>query len=333
MFFWHLIGHQKITNYLELAITHHNLSQAYLFYGPKQIGKKTLVKKFIQNILCYQAHPEKENWPCDSCSHCEHLQKNIHPDIIWLKKESDKKEISIEQIRALQEHLAAHAFFKSYRIAVIEQAELLSPAAANALLKTLEEPAKNVLLILIANQLNLPLTILSRVQKIKMMPVPLAAIYDHLVLEQVDRDQARDLAHVSAGRPGRALFFYRVPELWQNYQNQVRLFLSFFYLTRRAKLSLAEKLLAQTETLAEKNNLLSPLLNLWEIINRDLLLAKLGHKDKVINTNAIATITDLAEKFSLTQFINWHQQIQTTKKILSQNANPKLALENILLSF
>ncbi|HPI67318.1 MAG TPA: hypothetical protein PKZ16_02130 [bacterium] len=332
MFSWQLIGHQKITNYLELAITNHRLAHAYLFYGPKQIGKKTLVKKFIQNILCHQAHPEKENWPCYTCSHCEHLQKNIHPDVIWLKKETDKKEISIEQIRALQEHLLAHAFFKSYRLAIIEQAELLSPAAANALLKTLEEPAKNVVLILVANQINLPLTILSRVQKIKMNPVSYHDIYEHLVVNKVDRERARDLAHVAEGRPGRALYFERVPELWSNYQSQVRLFLSLFYLTRRAKLSLAEKLLSHAETLTEKNTLLSPLLNLWEIINRDLILSKLELSDKLININSAAAINDLAQKFPLTRFLAWHQKIKNTKKYLALNANPKLALENMLLS-
>ena len=137
---WNIIGHNKITSFLETGIKNDKLSHAYLFHGPKSIGKKTLTKQFILNLLCHTENPEKPEIPCLNCDSCRQTQKNANPDVIWIKKEADKKNITVEQIRELEGKLSIHSFFKSYKIAVIENAEDMNLASANALLKTLEEP-------------------------------------------------------------------------------------------------------------------------------------------------------------------------------------------------
>ena len=222
---WNIIGHNSITDLLESAIKNDKLSHAYLFYGPKSIGKKTLVKKFIENLMCYDDDKNKKEIPCEKCNACSQIQKNLHSDITWLKKEKDKKDITVEQIRQLEEKLSVSSFFKSYKIAIIENAEQMNLASANALLKTLEEPTKKTIIILITSQISkIPKTILSRTQKIKLLSVPNKIIYDHLISQKIDHSHSLELANLSFGRPGRALIFSYAPELWQSYLNQVDLF-------------------------------------------------------------------------------------------------------------
>jgi len=197
MFNWEIIGHKKIIHFLETCIQRDNLSQGYLFYGPKSIGKHTLIRRFILNLMCFNADENKSEIPCMRCEQCRQINKNIHSDVMWIKKEADKKNITVEQIRNLQESLAVHSFFKLYKIAVIENAENLSLAAANALLKTLEEPTSKTILILLAERINrLPKTVLSRVQKIKFLAVSQKEIYDNLLELGAERELANCLAKI-----------------------------------------------------------------------------------------------------------------------------------------
>lgn len=331
---WNIIGHQKIIHFLEAAIVNNKLAQAYLFYGPAHLGKKVLTKKFIQILMCYYNEPNKSNIPCEECVHCQQIEKNIHADIFWLKKEPDKKDISIEQIRELQHSLSVYSLFKSYKIAVIEGAEFLNLASANALLKTLEEPSKRTVIILIADHLGkIPKTILSRTQKIKFLPLPTKEIYDYLVNQNVDRDQARHLSNLSNGRPGRALIFLNNSEMWPAYLSQLKVFFSLIMSSRVNKIKFAAKFLAGKESLLEKINILMPTLNLWQLIIRDLILSKLNQNDKIINSLELNKIIKISQDYSLEKLINLQKYIELTKQQLRLNVNPQLALENLLLSF
>lgn len=334
MFSWNLIGHEPITNFLEQSITNKKLAHGYLFYGHKQLGKKTLVKKFIQSILCYTDASKKENIPCGECPACQQVLKNNHPDVIWLKKETDKKEITIEQIRNLQTTLSTHSFFKSYKIAILEDVENLNNNAANAFLKTLEEPHKKTILILIANNLkSIPSTILSRVQKIKLLPVPGKQIYDFLLSQEKSFEEAKVLAKISEGKPGRALAFLRAPDLWPNYLNQIKI---FFYLATGGynhKISFVDKIFSQNDNTTEKIKTVSPMLNIWQILFRDLILLKLQQNDKIINIMESEKLTKISQKYSINQLILIEKNIQKLKKDFSANVNLKLALENLLFQF
>jgi len=332
MFDWQIIGHSKITHLLESAINNDALSHAYLFHGPKSIGVRTLIKKFILNLMCYNDDPTKPTIPCHECDHCRQIEKNIHPDIIWIKKEKDKKDITVEQIRELQDKLAVHSFFKNYKIAVIENADQMNLASANALLKTLEEPTAKTIIILTSQHITqLPKTILSRVQSIKLLPVPTKEIYDHLISQPTDREHARHLANLAFGRPGRALTFLHYPPLWDAYLAQLKIFFELFKSSRVQKIKFAEKILASEETLVQKTEKLIPLLNLWQLILRDLILHKIDQNDKIINTSASNSLTQIKNKHSLLNLINLQKFIRLTKIYLSKNVNPRLALENLLL--
>ena len=332
MFNWNIIGHQNIINFLEQEIINKNLVHAYLFYGPKQIGKKTLAKKFIQSLMCYSAG-QREMLPCGKCEHCRQILKNVHPDVFWFKKEASKKDISIEQIRQLQNNLGVHSFFKSYKIAVIEDADQMNLASANALLKTLEEPTLKTILILITEHLNrLPKTIISRSQKIKFSPVANEEIFDYLVNQNIDRHKARDLSNLANGRPGRALILAKSDEIWQAYMSQIDSFFWLLEASRGDKIKFAARFLGSRSNLVEKTAILGPVLNLWQLILRDFILHKLNQSDKIINSSLVNKIANRQDKYSLLDLVKLEKNIDLTKRHLQMNVNVRLALENLLLA-
>ena len=153
-FKWPIIGHSNIVSYLKKCLATNNASHAYLFVGQSHIGKTTVAESFVNSLICENLHQGNGQVPCGACQCCQQLSNKIHPDVYWLKREINektgelRKNISIEQIRELQNKLSLHSFLNSYKVAVINEAEALSQEAANSILKTLEEPtAKTVLII------------------------------------------------------------------------------------------------------------------------------------------------------------------------------------------
>lgn len=157
-------GHQHILNYLKRSIEKDRISHAYLFEGSGFLEKKEVALWFAKSLGCQ------------------------NPDITEISVPEGKKEISIEQIRELRRYLSLSPYGNSYKIAIIDGAERMTQEAANALLKTLEEPKGSTVLILIANILSvLPETILSRCEKIKFRAISLDKISkDFIEKEYID---------------------------------------------------------------------------------------------------------------------------------------------------
>lgn len=148
-----MTGQEHVLNYLKRSIEKNRVSHAYLFAGPEKSRKKELALWFAKYLGC-QA-----------------------PDITEITILEDKKEISIEQIRELRRYLNLSPHSSPYKAAIIENAEKMTLEAANALLKTLEEPRGNTVLILIVNLPSaLPDTVVSRCEEIKFRVVSLGKI-------------------------------------------------------------------------------------------------------------------------------------------------------------
>lgn len=144
------------------------LHHATLLSGPAGIGKLAFAQAFARTLLC-ERFPQKSNAPCESCSRCAQTTAGTHPDLTmidWLEKASV---ISVEQIRRLSEKLMLTATYGPHRVAIINHADTLTTAAANGLLKTLEEPGEGCAIFLLANrEAKLPATIRSRCQRVIM---------------------------------------------------------------------------------------------------------------------------------------------------------------------
>jgi DNA polymerase-3 subunit delta' len=160
IFPWHRRQWDLFNQYL----TQNRVPQALLINGAKGLGKQQLAYSFAKALLCTQRLPTTQS--CGQCSRCKLFNAETHPDFIVLSPKEDSKIIGIEGIRELIIKLALKPQFESYRVVLINPADKLNKAAANAFLKCLEEPNERTCLILLTESLSkLPATILSRCQK------------------------------------------------------------------------------------------------------------------------------------------------------------------------
>ena len=124
------------------------LPHAILLAGPKGIGKRDLAEALAQRLLC---ESPREGGACGQCRGCQLNQAKTHPDFIWVTPEEGSKAIKVDQVRELTEALAKTAQQGGYKVVILEPAEAMNANAANALLKSLEEPAAHTLLLLISH--------------------------------------------------------------------------------------------------------------------------------------------------------------------------------------
>lgn len=205
-----VIGQGEIIAQLREVIQKGRISHAYLFSGPPGVGKKTVAEVFAAAINCEYA-PEG----CGKCPSCVRIRKRIHPDIFLIEPEGNY--ITIGQARELQHEVNLKSFEARFRVFIIDEAHCLTEEAANALLKTLEEPPENIIFILITSAPEglLP-TIKSRCQLIGFKLIPLAQIIQILKERYgVDQEKAELIARVSKGVFGTALTLAEKDWRWE----------------------------------------------------------------------------------------------------------------------
>ncbi len=158
--FSQLIGQEHVTSVLRAALTQDRLTHAYLFSGPRGVGKTTTARLLAMAVNCEQPDPAAR--PCGECESCRLVRSGSHPDVIELDAASNN---SVDDVRDLREKVRLASLRGGMRVWVLDEAHMLSKAAANALLKTLEEPPENLIFILATTEPEkLPPTILSRTQ-------------------------------------------------------------------------------------------------------------------------------------------------------------------------
>ncbi|MBF0619787.1 MAG: DNA polymerase III subunit delta', partial [Candidatus Omnitrophica bacterium] len=179
------------------------LAHAYLFTGPRGIGKAETALALAQVVNCAEGGTDVLSCGCASC---RKIAGGNHPDIYIVEKLEDKSEILIDQLRALMSRLELRAAEAKVKVAIIKDAELLRLEAANAFLKTLEEPRPGTLLILTtADPRNVLGTIASRCHEARFFPLSHDALAEHLKNEyDVSLVDAGVLAFFAEGSPGRA---------------------------------------------------------------------------------------------------------------------------------
>lgn len=325
-FEWPIAGHENLILNLQNIILNNKLSHAYIFSGPSNIGKTIVVQYFIQSILCQN----KTVRPCRQCLHCLQIERNIHPDIFRVKKEEDKKNIAVEQIRGLQEKLNKGSLLNSFKIAVIEQAELLTIEASNSLLKTLEEPSLKTIIILITAKLNsLPNTIKSRCQIYKLLPLSGKKIYDHLITLGVKRKQALEISGLVSGKIGSAIQYADNLEELKNYQKELKTFLKMFNSEIFKRIEYFDDFKNQKEV--DPKIQIKKYLDILTQLIRDLMLVKTECSDFLSCSFVQNDLAETARVISLQKLLALHNQILTSVKSLELNINPKLLLENLII--
>lgn len=198
-----LVGHEDVREALRAALASGRLPHALFFTGPAGVGKSLVARHLAASLLC----TDGADRPCGDCAGCVMLAAGTHPDFVAIGLAEGKKEIGIDAIRQLKKRLALQASAGAYKVAVIDDADRLSIAAQNALLKTLEEPPPGSYLVLVsASSRALLPTVRSRCQLMAFRP--LSAKQVEAVLREsagLRPEQAAELAAAAQGSPGYAL--------------------------------------------------------------------------------------------------------------------------------
>ncbi len=337
-FNWQIVGHEKNLKFLQKNIVNDKLAHAYLFAGPVHLGKNFVARQFMSAILCHDYHLKNKlplaEIPCGQCVFCNQISKGIHPDVYYLKKEEDKKNISVEQVREMQKLLQMASFLNSYKIALIENADDLNESSQNALLKILEEPKRKTILILISTDPKLLLaTLVSRCQLIKFLPLSDEKIFHHLISLEASREQGRLFTALAHGQIGLAVDFYKKPELFKDYSDRINQFLELFQHNLTARFRIINDLLLDFKNNLEISDYLKEELDFWQLILRDVLLEKNNLSALMTNFSYKDKISRLAKKYSNSEIIGLLSEIKKINQFLNYNINPRLAVENLVLNF
>jgi DNA polymerase-3 subunit delta' len=200
-----ILGHRQARAQLRHAAERDTLHHAYLFSGPRGVGKRRVATELAMLVNCEAADPASR--PCGECATCKAIHKGVHPDVIVIEPDLDKasRTIPIEAIREVIRQAQYHRYGARRRFVIVDPAEAMLEPAQNALLKTLEEPpAGTGFLVITHNARALLPTIRSRCQLLRFGAVPMAEIREWLLDKGLDEADA--VARLAQGCPGRALY-------------------------------------------------------------------------------------------------------------------------------
>ncbi|MGE5602743.1 MAG: DNA polymerase III subunit delta' [Nitrososphaerales archaeon] len=322
---WGIVGHAWAVELLARAVQSDRVSHAYLFLGPAQIGKTTLARAFAQVLVCEQASgPDGNGAPCGVCRACRRVSEGRYPDVQVITAE--KNWIQIEQIRNLQIDAAVAPLEGKCKVFVIEEIERATPAAANALLKTLEEPPPHVVLVLTSNRRDMVLpTVLSRCQIIGLRGLPIDAIAAALQARwDVAEDLALLLARLSGGRLGWAVDAATDPSVWQTRSKYLDDLLTLTGEGHVGRLNYAEGLSRAGEDVETA-------LGLWATWWRDVLLVQQGQAEALLNLDRKSQLAQQAALYPPEQVQAALTDLMQTLRRVRGNVNLRLALDVLLL--
>jgi len=205
-FFRDILGQERVLGYLKAALSGGRLAHAYLFLGPEGVGKESVARALAAALNC--ADPREDGDACGQCPSCKRLAAGTNPDFLVIRPTSRDRppKVKIDQIRELRRLTAYPPVAGGWRVALIKPGDQMKDEAVNALLKTLEEPPAQHLLILTAGvEADLFPTVVSRCQKLAFTPLPYPLITEELTRRGLSPTQATLLAALSGGSLGRAL--------------------------------------------------------------------------------------------------------------------------------
>jgi len=200
-------GHHRVRDLLRAAVANDRLPHALLFAGADGVGKRNVALALTAWLLC----DEDGDDACGKCASCRQVAAGSHPDFQLITVATGKKEIGVERSRDVKRFTQLRPMRGALKVAIVDDAHMLTAAAQNALLKTLEEPPEHSLLILVANNPDALLpTVRSRCQRVQFSPLPNDAVEDILTRDHdIAAATARQLAALAEGSPGRALALSR----------------------------------------------------------------------------------------------------------------------------
>lgn len=329
---WDMLGHEWAVSLLKEHLTQNRLRQAYLFTGPPGVGRRTLALRLAQALNCPQ--PLAPGEPCLTCRTCKQIERMQHPDLAVVQADQRGGTLKVDQIRLLQRSLSLAPYEARYRIGLFLHFEEAHASAQNALLKTLEEPPPQVVLLLTAQTAEglLP-TIVSRCEVLRLRALPAGQV--SLGLQQrwdLPAEQAQLLGPVSGGRPGYAVRLHQDPESMEQRQDWLDDMRRLVGASRAERFAYAETITRwkDKEKSLEKEKLRETLL-VWISFWRDIFLRAADRQAPITNPDRSQPIDDLAARCGLNAAHSALSALERALDLVNGNVNPRLAVEVLML--
>jgi DNA polymerase-3 subunit delta' len=340
MSFSTIVGQDGAVRLIRKALARNRVPQAYLFAGPEGVGKKLTALILAKALNCLVASDDA----CDTCKSCYKIHKGYHPDIGVI--EAEGQFIKIDQIRELQKQVSYKPFEGRKKVSILNNAERLNLEAANALLKTLEEPPSDTVFILVSSSPRVLLpTLISRCQLIRFNTLSLQRMEQFLVEKGIATGpKAHLLAALSEGRPGRALNMdlEKILSLREQILELMNLMIpdggqrTDLPPNRLRSPSLPDSrikvLLHKIEEFARDRDQTEEFLDFLFIFYRDLLLlSEQGDPGLLTNRDLVSQLEKYKARLSSQKILKICQDIYQTKVNLQHHANLQLSLEDLFL--
>ena len=319
-----VVGHKDILKYISSAVENNRVSHAYILNGERGSGKKMLANLFAMTLLCETG----DNEPCGKCHSCKQAESGNHPDIIRVTHEKPNS-ISVDDIRTqVNNTVDIKPYQGPYKVYIIPQADMMTPQAQNAILKTIEEPPSYaVFLLLTENAETLLPTINSRCVMLKLRNIKDTLIKKYLMENLEIPDYKADMCTAFAqGNMGRAIMLANSDHFNEIREEAVQL------LKHISEMELNE-IVAAVKNISVYKLEITDYLDIIMIWYRDVLLYKATKEiDKVVFKDQLQSIKEQARKSSYEGIEQILESLEKAKARLKANVNFDLVMELLFLT-
>ena len=322
--FSEIVGHEQIKEHMQAAIRDKKPFHAYLFQGEEGVGKEALARTFAAGLQCQSESTDK---PCKECVSCRQMESGNQPDVIWVTRE--KASLGVDEIREqLCNTMDIKPFSSPYKIYLVPEAEKMTEAAQNALLKTIEEPPSYAVIILMTSNISALLpTIQSRCLTMEFRPLSTAVVESYVKEHcQVPDYQARASAAFAQGNLGKAMRYAKSEDFIERKDHIISL------LRHVEQMDLSE-MLAVIKDLGTRKDEVRDYIDLMVLWYRDVLLFK-ATKDinQLLFQDEASYISREASHRSYEKIEEILQAFEKAKVRLRANVNFDITMELMLLA-
>lgn len=311
--FCEIKGQSTVVKFLKNALINNKFHHSYLFIGSYGVGKTLTAKNFAKSINCILP---KNGEACEECPSCLKIEKKQSPDVFFVESSSSSGVFGIEDVRNLQHLILLKPYESKKKVFIIEDASRMTIDAANAFLKTLEEPPKDSVIILIAHDKSKILsTIYSRCEVIQFMNLPMDIVKE-IVLEKlnVEEKKADFISHFSVGSLGRVSRFKNTDDII-DFKNKI---IDGF--------SSGNSSYEEDVKFGESKESLLELIEVISFWYRDILMAKLGLVELAVNKDRMDDLLKYSEIYSLNDLEKVLKSLEKAVTLMNLNANTKLSM-------
>lgn len=322
---WQVIGQDRDLALLDRSLKESSIAHAYLFVGPRHVGKRTLALNLAQALNCEGFEP-----PCGQCRSCRRILEGKHADVIPIGLDS-KTEISIDDVREARRLANLPPYEGKCKVFIIDDAEYLSNEASNALLKVLEEPPPKVVWLLLAcDEGRLLPTVVSRCHRLALRPMPAKQIERILVDSYgIPPDRARLLARLGRGCLGWALSALANDNLLEQRFQRTDTLIFLLNAGLQQRFAYAQELARE---FSQDRRTVAEVMPIWLGLWHDFMLTKCSRREAITNIDYVETIEAISRQLTLAEIKDFIANLYSAIEDISKNANALLTLELLMLS-